>query len=508
MGDCNASCPCQMRYDSADPKQRRISLCRSLGSSTAKHLLAVVQVGDARETKRLLKAGARVNGDEREAWPPIVSAAMSGRNAVVRVLLKAGADVNVAVSSDVVSKLNGELVIARGQRALHAAALRLHAETVRLLLDSGADVNAVDHEGCTPLRTLCQTHPRDDDLEDSKRISIAQQLLQGGADLQAADNNGYYPVHCASQYENTALLDFILGASPSELDRRSNKDGMTPLCFSAMLGRASVVTHLLSRGARQPAAYDLECSHGCRHVLECPLRQAVQHGHEDVVRVFLDGGVEAIGGLDGCLDTALRYTMPRWLTRITLMLLAAEGPEGEHRWANSTFEGISVLHTAASYNALPIISVLLRAGADETAVVPTGETPHDAVGRNVDDDDNTRATGDPVEEAAVHRMLARAPAYRARSFLWPTTAADDNGGVVVIAAADSGGFGEDGGGGVNAAACSSGSEARDVPLRVCIWRARRRELLVRLISRHALKGAVATENQLVVPDGAVDGLKC
>lgn len=166
--------------------------------------------------------------------------------------------------------------------------------------------------------------------------------------------------------------------------------------------------------------------------------------------------------------------MPDWNTKMLAMLLAAEGPEGEHRyrWANSTHRGVSLLHTAAAYNALPNISVLLRAGADETAIAPTGETPHGAVGCYVNEQ-NTHGTGDPAENAAVHRMLSQGPpAFRALSFLWPTTAADNGGGIL-----------DDGGGLANTAVCSSKSVARDVPLRVRYWRPRRRQFFVRLISR-------------------------
>lgn len=278
MADCTTSCPCQKYNPSENPKQRRISLCRALGSSTAKHLIAVVQAGDVRETKRLLKAGAWVDGggdDDDTGCPPIVCAALHGNTTVAKVLLKAGADVNAPVPRDVRARPSGDVMLGEGQRALHAAAERLNLETVRLLLDSGADVNAVDREGSTPLSVLCQTHPRDEDPEDSQRVAIARQLFEGGAEIAASDAKGYYPVHYAVQFENTRLLDLLLWESPADLDRRSREDGMTPLCVAAMIDRASVVAHLLSRGARQPAAYELECDRGCRHVLACPLRQAV-----------------------------------------------------------------------------------------------------------------------------------------------------------------------------------------------------------------------------------------
>lgn len=269
MQDVSASCPCS--------KHRRITLSRTLGSAKAKQLLAVVQAGDVRETKRLLKAGVWVNGDKgEEECQPLVAAAFTGQTTVAKVLLKAGADVDIALPHDICTPSPcRHVILGGGQRALHAAAERRHAETVRLLLDSGADVNAVDRNGATPLLSLCRTPPRDDDPDDSRRVAIARQLLQGGAELNAPDDNGYYPVHyAAAQFENTALLDAILWGSPAALNRRSD-DGMTPLYVAAMEGQAGTVAHLLSLGAQQPAAYDLECTRGCRHVLECPLRVAV-----------------------------------------------------------------------------------------------------------------------------------------------------------------------------------------------------------------------------------------
>lgn len=89
--------------------------------------------------------------------------------------------------------------------------------------------------------------------------------------------------------------------------------------------------------------------------------------------------------------------------------------------------------------------MLLRAGADETAVAPTGKTPHGAVVYLVQEED-ARATGDPAAAAAaVRRMFARGPAYRARSFLWPAAA--------------------EAGGAVDTGVCPSRGGARGVPVR-------------------------------------------
>lgn len=207
----------------------------------------------------------------------LIAAACAGRADVATALLKAGADIDLAVpGDDGTPPPRSRVTVDEGQRPLHIAVHSLHSETVRLFLDSGADVNAVDHNGITPLISLYRTPPDDDDPGDSKRVAIARQLLEGGAATSVPDNIGYYPVHYAAQHDYTALFDVMLWESPAELNRRSHEGyRYTPLCIAAMVGQAGIVAHLLSRGAHQPAAYDLECSHGCRYVLRCPLKIAV-----------------------------------------------------------------------------------------------------------------------------------------------------------------------------------------------------------------------------------------
>jgi uncharacterized protein len=64
--------------------------------------------------------------------------------AIVELLLKRGA--SVAALSDVTSE--------HGPTPLHAAAYHVHLESARLLIAHGADVNAVDPSGETPLQVV------------------------------------------------------------------------------------------------------------------------------------------------------------------------------------------------------------------------------------------------------------------------------------------------------------------------------------------------------------------
>jgi len=95
--------------------------------------------GDAREVQALLAQGADPNEMDGAGGSPLIAAARGGRVDVMRVLIKGGADVN---RRDVRFSHWTPLVYAIHKRQDAAA---------RLLLDSGADVDAAMDGGATPL---------------------------------------------------------------------------------------------------------------------------------------------------------------------------------------------------------------------------------------------------------------------------------------------------------------------------------------------------------------------
>ena len=74
-------------------------------------------------------------------------------------------------------------------------------EIIELLLNSGADVNAKDNGGQTPLHGAAR---RGSDIPEVRRdtAEIAELLLNNGADVDAKNNEGKTPLHIAEQ-ENT-----------------------------------------------------------------------------------------------------------------------------------------------------------------------------------------------------------------------------------------------------------------------------------------------------------------
>jgi ankyrin repeat protein len=84
----------------------------------------------------LIEAGADVNEQTQFGFTVLMFAASIGRNQFVDILLHSGAEINATVS---------------GRTALACAVEKEYTETVRLLIEAGADLEMIDKSGNTPL---------------------------------------------------------------------------------------------------------------------------------------------------------------------------------------------------------------------------------------------------------------------------------------------------------------------------------------------------------------------
>ncbi|KAH9969704.1 ankyrin repeat-containing domain protein [Russula dissimulans] len=82
---------------------------------------------------------------------------------------------------------------------------------MRLLLDQGADVDARDNDGRTPLHysSCC---PGKGEIGSSTRGTVegSRLLLDHGADIQAEDNEGKTPLQLALEDEHHEMVNFLL----------------------------------------------------------------------------------------------------------------------------------------------------------------------------------------------------------------------------------------------------------------------------------------------------------
>jgi hypothetical protein len=94
------------------------------------------------------------------------------------------------------------------QTALHAAACEGNEKITRLLLEAGANPNARDKEGATPLHIAVQ---------HGNAIEVAIALIEKGADVNAQESNGQTPLHRAANYGHKDACRILV-------ERGANKD--------------------------------------------------------------------------------------------------------------------------------------------------------------------------------------------------------------------------------------------------------------------------------------------
>lgn len=200
---------------------------------------------------------------------------------------------------------------------LHGAASRGHIKLIELLADAGADIQARNESGRSPLHYAAR----------GGFLAAAKILVARKADIMARDGTEGTPLHAAAEKGHHLVCKFLL-AQGAEVDamckdpQNEVDDGYTPLHAAADFGHAEVAELLLEHGAKVDAKIDqsewtpLGCSSAeghvevVKHLLkwgaevniapEVPLRLAVDgKWHEGVLKLLLESGAEVDMALDG-----------------------------------------------------------------------------------------------------------------------------------------------------------------------------------------------------------------
>jgi len=114
-----------------------------------------------------------------------------------------------------------------GDTALHLAAAGYRIELVRLLLAAGADPNSrTNHRQSGPLHYAADGYITGPVWNAKRQVKTIQCLLDAGADINAQDKNGATPLHRAVRTRCAAAVKCLL-ESGSDATLK-NKPGSTP----------------------------------------------------------------------------------------------------------------------------------------------------------------------------------------------------------------------------------------------------------------------------------------
>ena len=250
---------------------------------------------------------------------------------------------------------------------LHAATRSGNKEIIGKLVQYGAELDATDKEGRTPLIRLL----------DNKRTDAALFLIEQGADTEVADNSGHKAIDYATAHGLREVVMFlsvgtsdihgntplhqavfngqsetvrILLSTSDDMLNIPNDEGETPLIIACMKGNLIVAKLLIDAGADvnkallngntplhfaawsgnkfvgrdligASAQIDAQNENG-----ETPLILAAREGNNEFVALLVEHQAN-VNQADNFQRTALYYAGERGYNEITEILLAA-GAEG------------------------------------------------------------------------------------------------------------------------------------------------------------------------------------
>ena len=154
-----------------------------------------------------------------------------------------GARFAVAIKSDDLAELKAALAEedttpAARDAMLGRAARYGRLEMIDALLAAGANVEAKDQRGRTPLMSAIQ----------SRNPEVVRVLIAKGADVNARDNaEGTALFRASGPFGNAAMVDALLAAGADV--NLTDRSGMTPLIWAARFGDGSRATLLIEAGA-------------------------------------------------------------------------------------------------------------------------------------------------------------------------------------------------------------------------------------------------------------------
>ncbi|KAB8214873.1 ankyrin repeat-containing domain protein [Aspergillus novoparasiticus] len=302
-------------------------------------------------TELLIERGAEVSTRDVDNRTPLFAAIQNGHIPIVEVLTKHGVDVRTQDNA--------------GLTPLHIAVKLGHPQMVDLLLRHGADANAADRDGVTPVfvahrgQVNCKTPlqartPLHAACAATKEATTVQLLLDHGAEVDAADNHGFTPLFYAAGNGSPAIVELLIQYNAQV--NATQKEGLHTLAIEALLKHGEC--HLLSgecvslRGNKyRPVVQPL--------VRAAPVHLAVQIGDVGILELLLEN------------DAAVNTLTDKGLTPVHIALLldndAALLLDNGADVNALADKGLTPLHIAVMEGKQDIVQLLLDNGADVNA---------------------------------------------------------------------------------------------------------------------------------------------
>jgi ankyrin repeat protein len=191
-------------------------------------MMTAVSVGDKSAVASLLSKGVKAKASDVTGRTPLLLAAGNGYDEIVQLLINNGADVN--------AKTKNTLTPYGSLTPLFAAAnYKGHAQTVRELLAAGADTEARDMHGETPLMAAARRG----------EVEIVKTLISAGANINAlASQDNGTALMSAAAWGRAEVVRVLIQAG-GQVNARTTS-GYTTVMFAAEKGYTDIAKELIA----------------------------------------------------------------------------------------------------------------------------------------------------------------------------------------------------------------------------------------------------------------------
>lgn len=297
----------------------------------------------------------RANPNAKEGWygqTALMWAAVEGHADIVRLLIAAGANVDeqsrlIDTPESSYERLEGDFVYPRTPKgrltALHLAARAGELQTVQVLVESGAGLDAFDAEGTTALIVAT--------LND--HLDVTRALLEAGADPNVADTYGRTLLFAA-------VDDNFVDASSRTAEPTGSKPTPVDIVKLALAKGADP-----NRALAEAPPTDVEQTDEQNPILDkgaTPFFRAALSGDLEIMNLLLDAGAEPLVTTDA-RDPIEIDGVERPSNGKTTTLMAAAGVG----WRESISRGREA-------DAIKALELLLDRGADVNVANQAGDT--------------------------------------------------------------------------------------------------------------------------------------
>lgn len=235
----------------------------------ARELIVAIRNDDMEELSRLLEKKVSPNGKwfviewpDVSNNPPISEAIRNDNFEALKLLVEAGADVNVKG--------------AKGMTPLHYAVVGVDSyDMAYYLVAQGADINAKDASGATPLEEMIlMGSAYRENVYREDRLAMALYLIENGTELFHSRSYGNLMYQAANSNDDR-LLSYLWENYEMDVDQRSRGARQTALMFAVMRDAKRSCQFLLDHGADRSivdkdgkTAYDIALELGHNEIAE------------------------------------------------------------------------------------------------------------------------------------------------------------------------------------------------------------------------------------------------